>query len=360
MAFGKKTIASLGILSAVALGPVIYKQMDFREFNRRTTAEEAAKGNQFRGKVAIVTGSSSGIGISTAKVLFENEATVIMACRNIKKANKVKREILLETNEDRIIKLPEANLDVMQLDLSSLKSVDSFVKSFNAKYKKLNILINNAGVMGFDAFGITTDTKIERQYGTNVLGHYLLTETLTPLLIESSTYGKGTCISRVLNVSSVGYAVAPRNISEWLINDNKLKDKSLYSPMRQYGLTKACNIIYSAEYNRRYSSKGVYSISLHPGAIKTGLQKHNLFLNLWNKYIPDIGTKSLSQGAATSIRLAAMNDDEFIKYGGKYFEDCNVASLYRNDLLNEKLGKLLFALNEKLVKEYRKNTVSKL
>ena len=125
--------------------------------------------------------------------------------------------------------------------------------------------------------------------------------------------------------------------------------------MKQYGISKACNIIYSAEYNRRYSSKGVYSVSLHPGGIKTGLQKYNTYLDLF-KYVPDIYCKTISQGAATTIRVAAINDTEFIKNGGKYFEDSNVASLWRSnqDLTDDKeLGSLLYSVNEKFIKKGR-------
>eukprot|EP01083_Nonionella_stella_P025082 69084_1 len=107
---------SVGIAILCIIGPIIYYQMDQREFNRRTTAEEAAKGNNFSGKTVIVTGSSAGIGIPTTKVLYENGATVIMAVRNTKKGNKVRKEILSSIKNNNS-KLDSNNLIVMKLDL---------------------------------------------------------------------------------------------------------------------------------------------------------------------------------------------------------------------------------------------------
>eukprot|EP01084_Bolivina_argentea_P245826 411493_1 len=101
----------------LAIGPTIYNHLDQREFNRRSTAEEAAKGNNFNGKIVIVTGSSAGIGIPTTKVLVENGATVIMACRNIKKANNVRKQILSSINSN----INDERLAVIKLDLADLQ-----------------------------------------------------------------------------------------------------------------------------------------------------------------------------------------------------------------------------------------------
>merc|ERR1712154_460342 len=187
-----------------------------------------------------------------------------------------------------------------------------------------------------DEFGLTVD-GIEQQFGINCIGHFYLTQLLTPALIASSNEKHG--ISRVINVASAAYTFAPFGIKKYFENEDAINNPSMYGvPMRRYGLTKAANIIFAREYNRRYGSKGVYSVSLHPGSIKTELQRYNWLLNLWNKYVPDIGTKTIEQGAATQIRVAAMNDEEFIQNGGLYFEDCNVASLWRSDILDKELG----------------------
>mmetsp|Transcript_33066 Transcript_33066/g.28979 ORF Transcript_33066/g.28979 Transcript_33066/m.28979 type:complete len:357 (+) Transcript_33066:84-1154(+) len=338
------------IAAMIGIGPVIYKNMDNRKYNRRSTAEEAADSNNFKDKTVIVTGASSGIGIPTAKVLYENGANVIMACRNEGKANKVREGILQETATNT--KLDESNLKVMALDLASLKSVDNFVKQFEKSYKRLNILINNAGIMGLDDYTLSAD-GIEAQFATNNLGHFYLTERLTPLLKKSAS---ATSISRVINTASVAYMGAPGDIKSWLINEDKLADKNEYAPMQQYGLTKACNIIYGKEYNKRNSKDNVYSLSLHPGAIKSGLQAHNTYLNIWNKYWPaEFGLKSASQGAATQIRAAAMPEMDFKSIAGRYMEDCNVAELWRSDIIDDEksneLGPLLYTLSEKILKD---------
>eukprot|EP01084_Bolivina_argentea_P300883 518933_1 len=126
----------------LVMGPTIYNHLDRREFNKLTTAEEAATGNNFKDKIVIVTGSSSGIGIPTTKVLIENGATVIMACRNIIKANKIRKNILLSIDSN----INDNNLAVIKLDLADLQSIDNFVNEFKSQYSSLNILINNAGI----------------------------------------------------------------------------------------------------------------------------------------------------------------------------------------------------------------------
>ena len=357
-------IVIIAILASI--GPYIYFQIDQREFNRRTTASEAAKGNNFKDATVIVTGSSAGIGIPTARVLYENGAKVIMAVRNMNKGNKVRSEIL--SSVDKNSGLNEDNLSVMKCDLASLKSIQSFSANFFAKYEKLNILINNAGIMGNDEFGLTEDgigmfkvyklhthkmigciylIDVEQQFATNNIGHFYLTQLLTPLLIESANKKHG--ISRVINVASAAYFGAPFDIKSFFLSEDLINDPAAYSPMQRYGLTKAANIIFAKEFNERYLAKNVYSISLHPGSIKTELQRYNSYLRLL-KYVPDIvAMKSVEQGAATQIRVAAMSDEEFIENGGQYYEDCNVASVWRTDILDKELGKLYWALSEKMI-----------
>ena len=150
-------------------------------------------------------------------------------------------------------------------------------------------------------------------------------------------------------MASAAYMFAPRDLKRYFLGEDKMNDPSAYSPMQRYGLTKAANIIFAQEYNQRYASKGVYSVSLHPGSIKTELQRYNSFFSLWRKYMPDIGTKTIEQGAATQIRVAAMSDEEFMENGGQYFEDCNVASVWRSDILAKELGELYWKLSERMI-----------
>jgi len=348
-------VAFLAIFLAV--GPLIYYQIDTREYNRRTTAEEAVLPNNLRGQIAIVTGSSSGIGIPTAQTLYAHGATVVMACRNLKKANKVRDEILSNTAGRG---LSPKQLQVMQLDLSSLQSVTDFVKEFKGTYDALNILINNAAIAANDEFTLSTD-GIELQFAVNHIGHFALSNQLSALLAESASKQR---VSRVINVASAGYMFAPLELKPWFVSKQKIQDPAEYIPFPRYGFTKAANIIFSKEFNKRFRGRNVYSVSVHPGTIKTGLQKYNYWLNLANQiaetYIPEalLGAylKSLSQGAATTIRVAAMPQEDLIENGGRYFEDCNVANMVRSDIIDDgdnsdELGTLLWDLSERMVTE---------
>ena len=298
--------------------------------------------------------SGSGLGTVTAKTLYANGAVVIMACRNVEKANVVRESILHETNETE---LNPQNLQVMQLDLSSLESVSKFVEEFTATYDTLNILINNAGVMAFDDFTLSTD-GIEIQWAVNHIGHFALTSQLTPLLIQSASTNH---ISRVINIASVSHVWAPSNLKSWFQSSDKIQDPELYSPFERYALTKVANIIYSKEYNKRFKDQNVYSISLHPGNFRSGIQRNWYWGTLFYDNIPDglysMWFKTLSRAAATQLRVAAMDDEEFIKNGGKYYEDCNVAAPQRKDIIDDgansdELGTLLWDLSEKMIEQY--------
>ena len=299
--------------------------------------------------------SGSGLGTVTAKTLYANGAVVIMACRNVEKANVVRESILHETNETE---LNPQNLQVMQLDLSSLESVSKFVEEFTATYDTLNILINNAGVMAFDDFTLSTD-GIEMQFATNHIGHFALTSQLTPLLIQSASTNH---ISRVINIASNSWMWSPLDLKSWFLSSDKIQDPELYSPHIRYGLTKAAIIIHSKEYTKRFKDQNVYSISVHPGTnIPTDITKNNYWVYLVRQMTPTIVNsllfRSLSQGAATQLRVAAMEDEEFRRNGGRYYKDCNVANVQRTDIIDDgassdELGRLLWDLSEKMIKEY--------
>ncbi|MBX7174865.1 MAG: SDR family NAD(P)-dependent oxidoreductase, partial [Pyrinomonadaceae bacterium] len=128
-----------------------------------------------KGKVVIVTGSSSGIGFEAARVLAEKQATVIIAVRNLEKGNKAVEKILAQ-NKD-------AEVRVMELDLANLESVEKFAENFKKEYSRLDLLINNAGVM-IPPYSKTAD-GFELQFGTNHLGHYALTGLLLELLLKT-------------------------------------------------------------------------------------------------------------------------------------------------------------------------------
>ena len=140
------------------------------------------------GKIFIVTGPTSGLGKESVKVLVRKNATVIMAARNIKKAESVANEILVENKN--------AKIDIEELDLTSLESISNFSQSIIKKYKTLDCLINNAGIMACP-YSKTKD-GFEIQMGTNHLGHFALTGQLMSLLKKIPN-------SRVVNVSSIAH-----------------------------------------------------------------------------------------------------------------------------------------------------------
>jgi len=182
------------------------------------------------GKVAIVTGSSSGIGYEAARVLAKKNAEVIIAVRNQAKGDKAVQKIK-DQNQN-------ADVKVMILDLASLKSVKSFTDEFNQKYKRLDYLINNAGVM-IPPYSKTED-GFELQFGTNHLGHFALTAQLFDLL-------KNTENSRIVNVSSTAHKFGKINLSDlaW--------EKRKYKPWTAYGDSKIANLYVTYELKSRLS-----------------------------------------------------------------------------------------------------------
>src|SRR5258708_38983552 len=142
-------------------------------------------------RVVVITGANSGVGYESAVALAHKGARVVMACRSMDKAQRARQELLARA--------PGAAVDVLPLDLGNLESVHSFADSFNAHYDRLDILMNNSGIM-VPPYGKTAD-GFETQFGTNHLGHFALTALLLPKLLE-------TPASRVITVSSGVYLTA--------------------------------------------------------------------------------------------------------------------------------------------------------
>ena len=345
---------SLLVLVIAISGPFIWKYRDQREYNFRTTADEAANGIDLSGKIIIVTGANTGIGKPTAKTLLKQGATVIMACRNIAKARTAVKDIikdLVSSGIDR--KGLSSRIDVMKLDLSSLQSVDSFTKSFKEKYDSLNYIINNAGINSPE--WKPTKDGIESMFGVNHIGHYRLTMNLTPLLIKTASK---KLIGRVINVSSYGVNMSPKPIIDWFNNDTLIQNKDKFHAMSLYAISKTANVLFSREYNKRYGDDvNVYSVSLHPGAIATELvRSYPWYIEyLWVNIAGSTAMlKTREQGAATSIRTISISDVEFKKNGGSYWSDCNPAN---NDLrfdimADTRLQKLLWQLTDDMIDKY--------
>jgi NAD(P)-dependent dehydrogenase (short-subunit alcohol dehydrogenase family) len=241
------------------------------------------------GKIAIVTGANSGIGYEMARALARKEATVILACRNKDKGEAAVRQIAQEH--------PEAKAELMQLDLSDLASVHRFADEYTSHYDRLDILINNAGIMA-TPFGKTAD-GFELQFGTNHLGHF----TLTGLLLDPIIH---TPRARVITVSSGGHRFVE-------IDFDNLNGEKGYDRQRAYAQSKLANLLFTYELQRRFEGAGVDTIAVaaHPGWTVTNLQAHWRMLRVLN---PFIGQKP-TMGALPTLYAATAPDVQ----GGDYY-----------------------------------------
>jgi NAD(P)-dependent dehydrogenase (short-subunit alcohol dehydrogenase family) len=240
-------------------------------------------------KIAIVTGANSGIGYEMARALAGKEATVVLACRNKDKGEAAIRQIAQE--------YPEAKAELLQLDLSDLASVRYFTAEFTSRYDRLDILINNAGIMRAP-FGKTAD-GFELQFGTNHLGHFALTGLLLDLIICPPR-------SRVITISSGG-----EHFSK--IDFDNLNAEKGYDPGGAYGQSKLANLLFTYELQRRFEGAGVEAIATaaHPGWTVTNLQIHWRMLRVLN---PFIGQKP-EMGALPALYAATASDVQ----GGDYY-----------------------------------------
>ena len=202
------------------------------------------------GRVAVITGANSGIGLEAARVLVAKGAHVVLACRNPAKATDAESLLRAET--------PEASLEVMALDVSRLASVRAFAEAFRATHSRLDVLCNNAGVMALPPS--LTEDGFDLQMATNHFGHFALTGLLLDLLKSSGP-------SRVVNVSSGMHRIGGDRF-EAMMEGRPL------SPWLVYGQTKLANVLFSNELDRRATAAGlaVHALTCHPGYAATNLQ----------------------------------------------------------------------------------------
>ncbi|WP_317125481.1 oxidoreductase [Taibaiella koreensis] len=204
------------------------------------------------GKTAIVTGANAGIGYETALALYKAGAHVVLACRSMDKAEKA-----LESMQGQ---RGAGSLETALLDLASLKAVQQFAEAFLQRHSRVDLLINNAGVMIPPAS--KTEDGFELQFGVNFIGHFALTGHLYPLL-------KATPGARIVTVSSMAYL-------RGTIDFSNLKSELSYDPMREYCQSKLADILFSVALQRRITAAGdgIISVAAQPGANKTELSRH--------------------------------------------------------------------------------------
>ncbi|HLY27968.1 MAG TPA: SDR family NAD(P)-dependent oxidoreductase [Aggregatilineales bacterium] len=241
------------------------------------------------GRVAIVTGANSGIGWETARALAQKGATVIMACRSLERANAA-------ANQVKALK-PAGKVVVMPLDLGDLESVRAFAAEFLKQYDRLDLLINNAGVM-VPPYGKTAQ-GFEQQFGINHLGHFALTGLLLDRL-------NATPSARIVTVSSGAHQFG-------IINFDDLNWERAYPRQRAYGQSKLANLLFTYELQRRLTAagQGTLAVASHPGWTSTNLQQHSGVAQLLN---PILAQRS-NMGALPTLNAATAPDVR----GGDYF-----------------------------------------
>ncbi|XP_050665891.1 retinol dehydrogenase 13-like [Leptidea sinapis] len=287
------------------------------------------------GKTAVITGCNTGIGKETALDFYKRGARVIMACRNLEKAEEAKSDI-----EKACIELPEkGNLVLQHCDLSSLKSVREFCQKILDTEPQVNILVNNAGIMMCPK-GETED-GFEIQFGTNHLAHFLLTMLLLPRIIRSKP-------ARIVTVSSRAHI--RYNIK---LDDLNFKQRP-YNAAEAYSQSKLANVLFSNELARKlkeHNIEDVNTYSLHPGVIKTELGRHlneSLFRGARTLLGLVLGPfmKSPELGAQTTIYCAV--DEKCSNETGLYYSDCQVTSP-SHKALNEETAQKLWEKSMELV-----------
>jgi len=204
------------------------------------------------GAVAVVTGAKVGLGFETTIGLTKKNITVIMACRDLKKAQSAKSLILA--------RVPNAKLDIIKLDLSSFASVREFVSTVLSTYDRLDLLINNAGIM-IPEFDLTED-NLESQMGVNYFGHFLLTNLLMPLIKKQPH-------SRIVSVSSIAH-------EKGAIDFDNLNSEISYKKFDAYRQSKLACLMFAYELQRHIDFVGgsVVSVAAHPGVTNTNLARH--------------------------------------------------------------------------------------
>ncbi|MBT3318916.1 MAG: SDR family NAD(P)-dependent oxidoreductase [Clostridia bacterium] len=250
-----------------------------------------------KGKVFVVTGGNSGIGYEAVKIFAAKGAKVVMACRSLERADAALAKIIDEQES--------ADVVTMELDLASMESVRAFAEVFISKYKRLDVLMNNAGLM-VPPYGITED-GFEQQLGVNHIGHFALTGLLFDVI-------KATPKARIVNISSNAHKFGGMRFDNMMFENGKG-----YRPMKAYAQSKIANLLFTYELQRKVDDAGldVMVLAAHPGASATNLSRHmekNAVTKFFGKF-----AASIMQGAyeGTLPGVRASLDVEAV--GGTYY-----------------------------------------
>jgi NAD(P)-dependent dehydrogenase (short-subunit alcohol dehydrogenase family) len=299
-----------------------------------TTTDEVLEGVDLHDEIAVVTGASTGLGLETARALAAAGAHVVLAARDAERT-----EAAADVIRERV---PSAELEVGSLDLTSLDHVRRFAAWYLERHDALHLLVNNAGVM-YTPFDHTAD-GFELQFGTNHVGHFLLTCLLAPALLADPP-------ARVVNLSSGGH------VGSDIVWDDPNFERRDYDKFAAYGQSKTANILFSVELDRRLGDRGVHAYAVHPGMISTELGRYMTkddFAALMERAKRSSSggmppRKTVEQGAATSVWAATA--PELAGRGGTYLADCEVTDEHAPWALDPDSAARLWTLTEALVGE---------
>jgi NAD(P)-dependent dehydrogenase (short-subunit alcohol dehydrogenase family) len=278
------------------------------------------------GKTILITGANSGLGLETSRLLAGHGARVVMACRNQQKGEAAMADIRND--------IPDTDLELMQLDLADLASVSGFVDAFKRRFARLDVLINNAGLMA-PPFSQTVD-GFELQFGTNHLGHFALTAPLLETLSASDD-------PRIVVVSSVAHRMGN------IYFDNLHGEKG-YKRWKFYGQSKLANLIFALELDRRLRAAGsrIKVMAVHPGYSATHLQDTVPGGRIFNAML----AQSQVQGSYPSVFAAtspqAKSGDYYGPNGFKEMRGMPAPASMRKLARNTGVAKRLWRASEEL------------
>jgi NAD(P)-dependent dehydrogenase (short-subunit alcohol dehydrogenase family) len=315
-----------------------------------STTEDVLSGVNLQGKRILVTGVSAGLGVETARSLAAHGAHIVGAARDLTKAETATTEVR------KAAVTGGGSLELIELDLASLKSVRACADQLLAKKEPIDVVIANAGVMA-TPFGKTVD-GFETQFGTNHLGHFLFVNRIAPLIRKGG---------RLINLSSAGHRFSNVDL------DDPNFERTPYDSFVAYGRSKTANILFAVAFDQRHRSRGVRAAAVHPGVIHTELARYvepariqalidQISQQLAAEGKPAFQWKTIPQGAATSVWAGVVAPANEI--GGRYCENCHVGQLVGEDVtisgvsegvrayaLDPKTAEALWEKSEQLVGE---------
>ena len=321
-------------------------------FGKDTIADDVLAGIDLSGRRVVITGAAGGLGLESARAMASHGALVTVAARNSERADGAVAELRK--------RVPDGRFDAGVVDLADFSSVRAFTDTFLDEHDRVDVLINNAGVMACP-FGHTVN-GFETQFGTNHLGHFLLTARLAPALLRGES-------PRVVTLSSGGHSRADVD----LVDPNFATTP--YNAWIAYGRAKTANALFARELARRAGPSGLLSFSVHPGAIVTELGRHlteELLIEViadtkkraeaaattaGGPVVEELHFKTVPAGAATQVWAATAA--ELADHNGAYLADCGLGVLGANPgingmlpyLLDDEHATALWTLSEELVGE---------